>query len=65
MTICPERTQTLYYEALKWLRISTNNRSAEFRQGQWESIGRILSGGRALVVQRTGWGKSNVSFISS
>ncbi len=37
---------------------------AEFREGQAEAILEILQGQRALVVQRTGWGKSLVYFLA-
>jgi ATP-dependent DNA helicase RecQ len=39
---------------------------AEFRQGQWEAIEEVaVRRGRALVVQRTGWGKSAVYLIAT
>jgi ATP-dependent DNA helicase RecQ len=39
---------------------------ADFRPGQWEAIEEIaVRRGRALVVQRTGWGKSLVYFIAA
>ena len=39
---------------------------AEFRPGQWEAISEIVvNRGRALVVQRTGWGKSAVYLIAT
>ncbi|MEX2655577.1 MAG: RecQ family ATP-dependent DNA helicase [Acidimicrobiia bacterium] len=38
---------------------------AGFRDGQWEAIEEIANGGRALVVQRTGWGKSAVYLIAT
>lgn len=39
---------------------------AEFRDGQWEAIEAIaVNHGRALVVQRTGWGKSAVYLIAT
>ena len=38
----------------------------DFRSGQWEAISEIVErGGRALVVQRTGWGKSAVYLIAT
>jgi ATP-dependent DNA helicase RecQ len=52
--------------ALAMLRTLTGNPDAEFRDGQLEAIqavGRDHS--RALVVQRTGWGKSAVYFIAT
>lgn len=38
---------------------------AEFRHGQREAIEAVLRGERALVVQRTGWGKSLVYWIAT
>lgn len=38
---------------------------AEFREGQWESIEAILRRQKTLVVQKTGWGKSVVYFITA
>ena len=39
---------------------------AQFRQGQWEAIEEVaVRRGRALVVQRTGWGKSAVYLIAT
>ncbi|OQA15505.1 MAG: ATP-dependent DNA helicase RecQ [Chloroflexi bacterium ADurb.Bin360] len=39
---------------------------ADFRPGQWEAIEIVaLQRGRALVVQRTGWGKSLVYFLAT
>src|SRR6266576_3039508 len=52
--------------ALELLRVGTENRSAEFRDGQREAIQHVIEGrGRLLVVQKTGWGKSSVYFIAS
>jgi len=39
--------------------------SSEFREGQLEAINRILNNERLLVVEKTGWGKSIVYFIST
>ncbi len=39
--------------------------SAEFREGQWESIESVLNRKRTLIVQRTGWGKSIVYFLAT
>ncbi|MFC1695230.1 RecQ family ATP-dependent DNA helicase [Pseudomonadota bacterium] len=51
---------------LKLLRDSLGNPSATFREHQWESIeGLVERRSRLLVVQRTGWGKSSVYFIST
>ncbi|HSB09782.1 MAG TPA: RecQ family ATP-dependent DNA helicase [Blastocatellia bacterium] len=39
---------------------------AQFRDGQWQAIDNIVTlRGRVLVVQRTGWGKSLVYFLST
>ena len=39
---------------------------AQFREGQWEAIDALVNQGqKLLVVQRTGWGKSSVYFIST
>lgn len=38
---------------------------AEFRDGQEDAIRGILQGRRALVVQKTGWGKSLVYFLAT
>ena len=39
---------------------------ATFREGQREAIEAVIEdGGRALVVQRTGWGKSLVYWIAT
>ncbi|MDH3251057.1 MAG: DEAD/DEAH box helicase, partial [Acidimicrobiia bacterium] len=41
-------------------------RPVDFRPGQWEAISEIVErAGRALVVQRTGWGKSAVYLIAT
>ena len=40
--------------------------NAEFREGQWQAIDAIVTHrGRVLVVQRTGWGKSLIYFLST
>ncbi|MCP3976143.1 MAG: RecQ family ATP-dependent DNA helicase [bacterium] len=52
--------------ALQHLRDLTANPNAEFRDGQSEAIEVVVADeGRALVVQRTGWGKSAVYFIAT
>jgi ATP-dependent DNA helicase RecQ len=39
---------------------------ADFRPGQWEAVEAVaIHKGRALVVQRTGWGKSMVYFLAT
>lgn len=53
-------------EALDVLRELVGHPEAEFHDGQFEAIDALVDGGRrALVVQRTGWGKSAVYFVSS
>ncbi|WP_459945737.1 DEAD/DEAH box helicase [Desulfocastanea catecholica] len=52
-------------KATGYLRISLNDPKASFRDGQWESIKRLLNLKRVLVVQRTGWGKSMVYFLAT
>jgi ATP-dependent DNA helicase RecQ len=48
------------------LRQSTADSQATFRSGQLEAIEHLLERrGPLLVVQRTGWGKSNVYFIAA
>ena len=39
--------------------------SAVLREDQWRAIEALLAGSRALVVQRTGWGKSAVYFTAT
>ena len=40
--------------------------TAQFRDGQLESVAALVEGGeRVLVVQRTGWGKSAVYFVAT
>lgn len=52
--------------ALLLLRRAVNDPSIDFREGQWESIDNLVNRGkRLLVIQRTGWGKSSVYFISA
>jgi len=53
-------------EALELLRKAVNNPDAQFRTGQWEAIDALVNHRRKmLVVERTGWGKSSVYFIST
>jgi len=42
------------------------NSAVDFRDGQWEAIDHIVNQrGKVLCVQRTGWGKSMVYFLSA
>lgn len=48
------------------LRRMLNSATADFREGQWEAIDALVNQRhKLLVVQRTGWGKSAVYFIST
>ena len=38
---------------------------ARLREDQWTAISALVQGRRALVVQRTGWGKSAVYFLAT
>lgn len=52
--------------AEKLLKTALANSSAQFREGQWEAIDALVNKRqKLLVVQRTGWGKSSVYFISA
>ena len=56
----------LRVEALQILKALTGNAEADFHPGQYEAIEALVADHRrALVVQRTGWGKSAVYFISA
>lgn len=53
-------------DALTILRTLVGNETADFHEGQFEAIETLVDGRRrALVVQRTGWGKSAVYFVST
>ncbi len=53
-------------EAQQLLQTALANPAAEFRDGQWEAIDVLVNHRKKLlVVQRTGWGKSSVYFIST
>ncbi|SER02118.1 RecQ family ATP-dependent DNA helicase [Arthrobacter sp. OV608] len=53
-------------EALAVLRELVGHPEAAFHEGQFEAIEALVDGARrALVVQRTGWGKSAVYFVAS
>ena len=52
--------------ALELLRIGSGRKDAQFRPSQEDAIRHVVNGyGRLLVVQKTGWGKSLVYFIST
>lgn len=53
-------------DGLKLLQKALNNFHAEFREGQWEAIDSLVNDKKKLlVVERTGWGKSSLYFIST
>ena len=53
-------------DALTALRDLVGRDDAEFHDGQYEAIAALVDGRRrALVVQRTGWGKSAVYFVAT
>lgn len=53
-------------QAQQLLQTALANPAAEFRDGQWEAIDALVNHRqKLLVVQRTGWGKSSVYFIST
>ena len=55
-----------HQQALGLLRTALDDPQAEFRGGQWEAIDALVNQSqKLLVVQRTGWGKSSVYFIST
>ncbi len=53
-------------ETLTLLRRAIAKNGADFMDGQWEAIDAVTNRhGRVLLVQRTGWGKSMVYFLST
>ena len=56
--------QAVFNEASKILS-QTYGENASFRDGQYEAIEATMTTRRTLVVQKTGWGKSLVYFIST
>ncbi len=65
----PDRIEDIDIDRLlaeAMLRKAVGNPDAGFRDGQWEAIDALVNRRRKLlVVQRTGWGKSSVYFIST
>ncbi|HEY0637233.1 MAG TPA: RecQ family ATP-dependent DNA helicase [Pseudonocardiaceae bacterium] len=56
----------LHAAARDVLRSLTGRPDADFRDGQWQAIeALVVRRERALVVQRTGWGKSAVYFVAT
>jgi len=61
-----ETASSGHAEALGILRQLTGRPDAEFREGQDAAVSALVDRSqRALVVQRTGWGKSAVYFVST
>ena len=59
-------TSTTRDQAVETLRALVGNPDAEFHDGQFEAISALVDDRRrALVVQRTGWGKSAVYFVAT
>jgi ATP-dependent DNA helicase RecQ len=53
-------------DAIEILRTLVGRDDADFHEGQYEAIETLVDGRRrALVVQRTGWGKSAVYFVAT
>jgi len=53
-------------QAQQLLQTALADPGAQFRDGQWEAIDALVNQRqKLLVVQRTGWGKSSVYFIST
>jgi ATP-dependent DNA helicase RecQ len=64
--VSDDTTQDLHAEALTALRRLVDRGDAAFHDGQFEAIETLVTGrSRALVVQRTGWGKSAVYFVAT
>ena len=62
----PTDSAALHEEALESLRALTGREDARFHPGQFEAIQALVAERRrVLVVQRTGWGKSAVYFLSA
>lgn len=62
----PPADDALHAEALQVLRSLVGNEQAQFKDGQYEAVeAHVRHRRRALVVQRTGWGKSAVYFVAS
>lgn len=61
-----DRHPQLHTEALTALRDLTGRPDAAFKDGQFDAIAALVADARrALVVQRTGWGKSAVYFLAA
>lgn len=59
------RDEALFNRATVHLRALVGAPDAALRDDQWRAIEALLARRRALVVQRTGWGKSAVYFVAT
>ncbi len=65
MTAPPDTNECMTRdEAERHLR-SLARPDARLREDQWTAVSALVDGRRALVVQRTGWGKSAVYFVAT
>ena len=52
--------------ARRWLQEAVGDPEIDFRRGQWEAIDAVVNRRQSLlVVEKTGWGKSIVHFLSA
>src|SRR3712207_6006285 len=66
LALPPDPARSLREHALELLRRSLDSPSADFHDGQWEAIEALVERrAKLLVVQRTGWGKSLVYFMTT
>jgi ATP-dependent DNA helicase RecQ len=66
MTAADTSTSQTRTEAVEILRALVGRADADFHEGQFEAITALVDDHRrALVVQRTGWGKSAVYFVAT
>ncbi|MCX5775843.1 MAG: DEAD/DEAH box helicase, partial [Firmicutes bacterium] len=59
------KNNEIYKQSITYLQQALRNPNAQFREGQYEAIEAVFTNKRSLVVQKTGWGKSFVYFIST
>ena len=61
-----DASTTEFTESVAALRTLVGDPQARFRDGQWDAVDHLVTHRRrVLVVQRTGWGKSAVYFVST
>ena len=66
VTMQPTTAADLRTDAMEVLRRLVGRPDADFREGQFDAVSALVgSRRRVLVVQRTGWGKSAVYFVST